>query len=1379
MQELFGIKSPLATERQRFSLARVDDREIMRRRLSFNSIRIMLASPETMRSWSHGEVTKPETINYRSFKPERDGLFCEKTFGPVKDWECNCGKYKRIRYRGVICDRCGVEVTQAKVRRERLGHINLAVPVSHIWYFKAVPSRIGHLLNMSIRDLERVLYYESFVVLEPGTSGLKKKQLISEDEYYELTQDETITLTAKMGAEAIRDLLHEMDLDELSAELRALAKIENSVQRKKETLKRLRIVEAFRQSGNRPEWMILSVIPVLPPDLRPLVPLEGGRFATSDLNDLYRRVINRNNRLKKLIDIRAPEVILRNEKRMLQEAVDALFDNGRRSRAVRGQGNRPLKSLSDMLKGKQGRFRQNLLGKRVDYSGRSVIVVGPELKLHQCGLPKNMALELFKPFIIRKLEDKGFVQTVKSAKRLVERERPEVWDILGEIIKGHPVLLNRAPTLHRLGIQAFEPVLVEGKAIRIHPMVCGAFNADFDGDQMAVHVPLSFEAQIETRQLMLSTNNILLPSSGRPVASPSQDIVLGCNYMTRIRPLPEGKKPKHYYGMEDVRAAFDHKQTGLHEPCILHLNGDRIETSVGRVLFNEILVPWGMAFKNTEMDKKALETLVGDCHRTLGNKTTAILLDALKNLGFTYATQAGITVGIDDIMIPPQKAEIIKRAQTAVAYINQQYQQKVITDGERYNKVIDTWTRVTTEVEEATFKGLAKDRQGFNPIFMMAHSGSRGTKEQIRQLAGMRGLMAKPQKKITGGLGEIIETPVIHNFKEGLTVLEYFVSTHGARKGLADTALKTADAGYLTRRLVDVAQDVIVNLPDCGTVSGLEVGALKEGEEIIEPLGDRVLGRVVVEDVIDPNTNEIIVRAGEEIAEAAAEAIEESGRIEKVSIRSVLKCEAERGICGKCYGRNLATGRMVELGEAAGVIAAQSIGEPGTQLTLRTFHIGGVAGRIVEQSRIKVKTPGTIRFRDLEVVERQNGQLVVVGHKGQIEILGADGKARHRYSPPYGAVVDVKDAQAVVGGEDIFEWDTYNTPILTEKAGTVRFVDIKEKITVRDEVDENTGLRLMVIIDDREKVLQPHIDIMKGERRVASYPLPTGARLHVRDGQEVTAGEPVVKIRREISKTRDITGGLPRVSELFEARKPKDAATVSEIDGRVEFGGVSRGMKKLLVVGESGDTREYLIPQGKHMHVQEGDHVKAGDRLTEGPVNPHDILKIKGIQAVQEYLVNEIQEVYRLQGVRIDDKHIEVIVRQMLQKVRIEDPGDTNFLEGEQVDKALLRIEQRRVETEGGQPATYQPLLLGITKASLSTQSFISSASFQETTRVLTEASVLGMTDHLRGLKENVIIGHLIPAGTGINKYRDIEVIAEDEDEVERPAGAEEEIKSA
>src|SRR5947208_2078996 len=891
MQELFGIKSPLATERQRFSLARVDDRDNSRRKLAFNSIRIMLASPETIRGWSHGEVTKPETINYRSFKPERDGLFCEKIFGPVKDWECNCGKYKRIRYRGVICDRCGVEVTQAKVRRERLGHIELAVPVSHIWFFKGVPSRIGHLLDTSIRDLERILYYESYVVIDPGTTGLKKREILSEDRYLEVEAEEPGSgLVAKMGAEAIRDLLAEIDLEELSAELRTQAKMEKSVQRKKEMLKRLRIVEAFRQSKNRPEWMILQVIPVLPPDLRPLVPLEGGRFATSDLNDLYRRVINRNNRLKKLLEIRAPEVILRNEKRMLQEAVDALFDNGRRSRAVRGQGNRPLKSLSDMLKGKQGRFRQNLLGKRVDYSGRSVIVVGPELKLHQCGLPKNMALELFKPFIIRKLEDKGFVQTVKSAKRLVERERPEVWDILGDIIKGHPVLLNRAPTLHRLGIQAFEPVLVEGKAIRIHPMVCGAFNADFDGDQMAVHVPLSFEAQIETRQLMLSTNNILLPSNGRPVAAPSQDIVLGCNYMTRKRPLPPGKKPKHYAGMTEVRAAYDHKQAGLHDPIVLHLDGQRLDTSVGRVLFNEILVPLGIPFKNTEMDKKALEELVGDCHRNLGNKTTALILDSLKNLGFTYATQAGITVGIDDILIPGSKAAIIERAQKDVAHINQQYQQKVITDGERYNKVIDTWTHVTTEVEEATFQGLASDRDGFSPIYMMAYSGSRGTKEQIRQLAGMRGLMAKPQKKITGGLGEIIESPVIHNFKEGLTVLEYFVSTHGARKGLADTALKTADAGYLTRRLVDVAQDVIVNIEDCGTVSGLEVGALKDGEDVIEPLADGGMVRVAAEDVSHPISNEVIVEAGQMVDEAIAAHVEEAARsgLDKIKIRSVL-----------------------------------------------------------------------------------------------------------------------------------------------------------------------------------------------------------------------------------------------------------------------------------------------------------------------------------------------------------------------------------------------------------------------------------------------------------------------------------------------------------
>ncbi|MGH7727007.1 MAG: DNA-directed RNA polymerase subunit beta' [Candidatus Eiseniibacteriota bacterium] len=1372
MIESAGMSNPLAGALGKVSLTRVEDRD-QRKKASFNSIRIRLASPEVIRSWSHGEVTKPETINYRSFKPEKDGLFCEKIFGPVKDWECNCGKYKRIRYRGVVCDRCGVEVTQAKVRRERLGHIELAVPVSHIWFFKGVPSRIGHLLDMSIRDLERILYYESYVVLDPGTTGLKKKEIISEDKYFEIETEEAGSgIVAKMGAEAIRDLLAEIDLEDLSAELRNNAKHEKSVQRKKEMLKRLRIVEAFRQSKNRPEWMILQVIPVLPPDLRPLVPLEGGRFATSDLNDLYRRVINRNNRLKKLMEIRAPEVILRNEKRMLQEAVDALFDNGRRSRAVRGQGNRPLKSLSDMLKGKQGRFRQNLLGKRVDYSGRSVIVVGPELKLHQCGLPKNMALELFKPFIIRKLEDRGFVQTVKSAKRLVERERPEVWDILGEIIQNHPVLLNRAPTLHRLGIQGFEPVLVEGKAIRIHPLVCSAFNADFDGDQMAVHVPLSFEAQIECSLLMLATNNILSPANGRPLATPSQDIVLGCHFLTKDRRDPrEDKELKAYYGAPEVRSAFDNGVIDLHEAIRVKLDGRLVRTTAGRVFFNDVLPP-ALGFRNETQNRKSLEALVGDTFAQLGPEQTAILLDDLKDLGFRYATRAGITVGIDDIMVPDEKGEIISRAQQEVDTIMRQYRQGVITEGERYNKVIDTWTHVTTEVEAVTFEGLSRDRDGFNPIFMMADSGSRGSREQIRQLAGMRGLMAKPQKRVTGGLGEIIESPVIHNFKEGLTVLEYFISTHGARKGLADTALKTADAGYLTRRLVDVAQDVIINEEDCGTVRGLPVGALKDGEEIIEPLGDRVLGRVASEDVVHPISTELLVEAAQLIDEATAEQIEEASKagLDKLKIRSVLTCEARRGVCGKCYGRNLANGRPVDIGEAVGVIAAQSIGEPGTQLTLRTFHIGGTASRIVEASRIAAKGSGKLVFHAVEFVEwvpphapQAEPLGVIVGHRGEIELVDPEGgRVRQRYNPPYGAILFVRDGQHIEDGQDLFEWDAYSKPVVTEKAGVVHFVDIKDKVTVRDEVDEITGLKLAVIMEDRNKVLQPAIDIVdeKG-KRVAHYPLPTGSRLQVQDGDTVVAGQSLVKIRRESSKTRDITGGLPRVSELFEARRPKDAATVSEIDGRVEFGGVSRGLRKIAVVGDNGDTREYSIPQGRHLHVQEGSYVHAGDRLTEGSVNPHDILRIKGIEEVQEYLVNEIQEVYRLQGVRIDDKHIEVIVRQMLQKVRIDDPGDTVFLEGEQVDRQLLIEENARVREEGLATAQYQPLLLGITKASLSTQSFISAASFQETTRVLTEAAIQGSTDHLRGLKENVIIGHLIPAGTGINRYRTVRLEAE------------------
>ena len=1371
---------------------RPEERE-QRRRPSFNSIRIKLASPDVIRSWSHGEVTKPETINYRSFKPEKDGLFCEKIFGPVKDWECNCGKYKRIRYRGVVCDRCGVEVTQAKVRRERLGHIELAVPVSHIWFFKGVPSRIGHLLNMSIRDLERILYYESFVVIDPGNTGFKKKEIISEDQYNEVMDEQPDSgLKAKMGADAIRDMLSELDLEELSTELRAQAKMETSVQRKKEQLKRLRIVEAFRNSENRPEWMILEAVPVLPPDLRPLVPLEGGRFATSDLNDLYRRVINRNNRLKKLIDIRAPEVILRNEKRMLQEAVDALFDNGRRSRAVRGQGNRPLKSLSDMLKGKQGRFRQNLLGKRVDYSGRSVIVVGPELKLNQCGLPKNMALELFKPFIIRKLEDRGYVQTVKSAKRLVEREKPEVWDILGEIIENHPVLLNRAPTLHRLGIQGFEPVLVEGKAIKVHPLVCAAFNADFDGDQMAVHVPLSFEAQIETSLLMLSTHNILSPAHGRPLATPSQDIVLGCHYLTKSRgeelnprakeaglAATDPRRLKVFHDRGEVRAAWDNQQIALHTHIALMAagitltkpeQGKYIVTTAGRVLFNEV-VPDGIGFVNETMDKKRLEGLVGTCYKQFGAEVTSDLLDELKDLGFKYATRAGFTVGIDDVRIPPEKEEIIAAAQAEVLDVNANYRKGVITEGERYNRVINTWTHATTEVEQITFDGLAKDRDGFNPIFMMADSGSRGNREQVRQLAGMRGLMAKPQKKITGGLGEIIESPVIHNFKEGLNVLEYFISTHGARKGLADTALKTADAGYLTRRLVDVAQDMIINEYDCGTIRGLSVGALKDGEDIIEPLADRVLGRVAAEDVMHPISNEIIVEATQLIDEEIAAKVEEAAKagLEKFRIRSVLTCDSRRGVCGKCYGRNLATGRPVDLGEAVGVIAAQSIGEPGTQLTLRTFHIGGVAGRIVEQSRTVSKDHGTVRLVSVDRVPFEGAAAegrkiaVAVSHHGEVEIFEpASGRVRQRYNVPYGAHLFVEDGMEVNTDDLLFEWDIYNKPVVTEKAGLVRFVDIVERVTVREEVDDTSGAKQLVIMEDRNKERQPAIDIIAANgQKLAHYPLPTNSRLDVRDGQQVASGDVLVKTRREEAKTRDITGGLPRVAELFEARRSKDAATVSEIDGSIEFGAVTRGMRKVMVRGEDTTVCEYLIPQGKHLYVQEGSPVRAGDRLTEGPINPHDILKIKGIEEVQEYLVNEIQEVYRLQGVRIDDKHIEVIVRQMLQKVRIEDPGNTAFLEGENVDRLVVTEENERMLAEGQQPATFQPLLLGITKASLSTESFISAASFQETTRVLTEDAIHGKIDHLRGLKENVIIGHLIPAGTGMPMYRKLRLEAE------------------
>jgi len=1339
------------------------------------AMRIQIASPETIRQWSYGEVTKPETINYRSFKPEKDGLFCERIFGPVKDWECTCGKYKRIRYRGVICDRCGVEVTHSRVRRERMGHIELAVPVAHIWFLKGVPSRIGYMLDMTVRNLERILYYESHIVLDPGDTDLKFKELIDDETFSEL-MDQGKEFTAKMGGEAIRDLLKMINIEELAITLRAQSKVETSVQRKKDVLKRLKVVESFRQSHNKSEWMILGVIPVLPPDLRPLVPLEGGRFATSDLNDLYRRVINRNNRLKKLIEIRAPEVILRNEKRMLQEAVDALFDNSRRSRAVRGQGNRPLKSLSDMLKGKQGRFRQNLLGKRVDYSGRSVIVVGPELEIHQCGLPKSMALELFKPFIIRKLEEKGYVQTVKSAKKLVERERPEVWDILEEIIKDHPVLLNRAPTLHRLGIQAFQPLLIEGKAIQIHPLVCTAFNADFDGDQMAVHVPLSYEAQLEARTLMLASNNILSPANGAPLASPTQDMVLGLYYISMLKEGAKGEG-KVFFSTDELVSAWDHGTIDLHAKVKVRIDGEMVTTTVGRVIANR-MIPKELGFVNEIFDKKTLAELIGTCYKRLGNRRTVRFLERFKDLGFSYATRAGITISIDDIIVPSEKPQLINVAQKAVNQIQKQYKDGIITDGERYNKIIDTWTHTTNNVADAMLETLNRDRDGFNPIYMMAISGSRGNKEQIRQIAGMRGLMAKPQKRITGGIGEIIEMPITANFKEGLTVLQYFISTHGARKGLADTALKTADAGYLTRRLVDVAQDVIITEFDCGTIMGMDTEALKEGEEIIEALSDRILGRVVVDDIIDPQTGEEICKANTLVDEAIAAEIEERG-VEKVKIRCVLTCEAKRGVCAFCYGRNLATGNLTDLGEAVGVIAAQSIGEPGTQLTLRTFHVGGTASRIAEQTQKATNHAGVVQYRAIKTVVDRNKNVIAVGRKG--ELLIRDEKSeriRARFGVPYGAALKVKENDKVEKDAIIYEWDPYSDSIIADKVGRLRFVDVKEGVTLREKLDDKTGLRQMVIVEDRDKKRHPHIELIdKNNKIVGNFIVPTGAHIMIHDNTEILPGDIICRIPKAISKTRDITGGLPRVAELFEVRKPKEAAVVSEIDGLVEFGAVTKGMRKINVTSDGGDKRSYIVPQGKHLRVYEGDRVEAGDNLTEGPVNPFDILSIKGVKAAQNYLVNEIQEVYRLQGVRINDKHIEVIVRQMLQKVVVEDPGDTRFLEGDIASKAEFRDENERTMREKGKPATFKPLLLGITKASLTTESFISAASFQETTRVLTEAAVQGKVDYLRGLKENVIMGHLIPAGTGLQKYSQIKIADEvSEEELLEREFAEEEL---
>ncbi|MBX9927956.1 MAG: DNA-directed RNA polymerase subunit beta' [Gemmatimonadaceae bacterium] len=1386
---------------------------------AFDYIQVRIASPEEIRGprdskererlelaglrtwWSWGEVTKPETINYRSFKPEKDGLFCEKTFGPVKDWECHCGKYKRIRYRGVICDRCGVEVTLSKVRRDRMGHIELAVPVAHIWFFKTLPSPMGNLLDLTLRDLEKVVYYSNYVVIEPGEQEVRQNDLLDEEQYLTLKmkakEEGDSAFLADIGAPAVRELLKRLDIDKVAEQLRVEVVTETSQHKKKAMLKRLKIVEAFRNSGqggavrNQPEWMILDVVPVIPPDLRPLVPLDGGRFATSDLNDLYRRVINRNNRLQKLIVHRAPEVILRNEKRMLQESVDALFDNGRRSKAIRGRGKRPLKSLSDMLKGKQGRFRQNLLGKRVDYSGRSVIVVGPELKLHQCGLPKAMALELFKPFIIHKLVEKGIAETVKRAKKIVERESSEVFEILEEIIRDHPVLLNRAPTLHRLGIQAFEPVLVEGKAIRIHPLVCAAFNADFDGDQMAVHVPLSFEAQLEARVLMLSSNNILKPADGRPVAEPSQDIVLGCYVATKAEqafdeivkdPKKSAKVPTYTNAAEVEMAIANGRLTMRSTVRFLVQKGDAkpawVVTTAGRVLFNEI-VPPVLGFQNKEMKKKALSELVFESYRHAGLASTVALLDRLKEFGFRNATRGGVSIGVSDLEIPDEKVSLLEDAGARVERFQRAYTTGNITNGERYNKVIDTWTHANNDVAEAMIKSMRESQGGFNPVFMMFDSGSRGSRDQIRQLAGMRGLMAKPQKKLTGGIGEIIENPIKSNFREGLSVLEYFSSTHGARKGLADTALKTADAGYLTRRLCDVAQDVTITEEDCGTVMGLDTAALKEGEDIIEPLSERIVGTVAAEDVYDPQLRDeagrpqLLVEAGQMIQEEVAKAIEETG-IESIKIRSVLTCEAKRGLCRMCYGRNLATMHMVDLGEAVGIISAQSIGEPGTQLTLRTFHIGGTAARIAEQTARKTKVAGVVEFGDrLVSVTNAEGQRIVTSYEGELFIRATrakDAPITARLQVPLGSVLMVTDGADVAKDEVIFTWDPYTNPIINDVDGEIRFVEIVEGESVAEELDELTGLRQRVIIEDREKKLHPHIEIWqtKGgkEKKVRDFVIPVGAQIIVEDGQKIAAGTTIAKVGREAYKTRDITGGLPRVAELFEARKPKDPATVAEIDGIVRFGDIKRGKREIFVApmrpdGSLDETQEaqlYEVPAGKHLRVHEGDRVRAGDRLSEGPVNPHDILRIKGPRAVQEYLLNEVQEVYRLQGVKINDKHIGVIVRQMLQKVRVLDPGDTEHLEGENVDRAVFREANEKAKKKKERPGNSEPLLLGITKASLTTQSFISAASFQETTRVLTDAAIRGAKDNLLGLKENIIIGHLIPAGTGIYRYSQVDM---------------------
>ncbi|MGC2028464.1 MAG: DNA-directed RNA polymerase subunit beta' [Steroidobacteraceae bacterium] len=1346
---------------------------------NFDSIKIGLASPDMIRSWSYGEVKKPETINYRTFKPERDGLFCAKIFGPVKDYECLCGKYKRLKHRGVVCEKCGVEVTQSKVRRERMGHIELASPTAHIWFLKSLPSRIGLMLDMTLREIERVLYFEAFVVVDPGMTSLQRGQLLTDEMYLESIEEHGDEFDARMGAEAVHELLKSMDLPSEVVKVREDMANTNSETKIKRLSKRLKLIEAFMESGNKPEWMVLTVLPVLPPDLRPLVPLDGGRFATSDLNDLYRRVINRNNRLRRLLELNAPDIIVRNEKRMLQEAVDALLDNGRRGRAITGTNKRPLKSLADMIKGKQGRFRQNLLGKRVDYSGRSVIVVGPTLRLHQCGLPKKMALELFKPFIFSKLQLRGEASTIKAAKRLVEREGPEVWDILEEVIREHPVLLNRAPTLHRLGIQAFEPVLIEGKAIQLHPLVCTAFNADFDGDQMAVHVPLSIEAQLEARALMMSSNNILSPANGDPIIVPSQDVVLGLYYMTRERVGAKGEGMA-FSDVAEVHRAYESRNIDLQAKVKVRLseyvrdpsgklvqNVRVVATTAGRALLSEIL-PHGLSFDaiNQDMTKKTISGTINACYRTVGLKETVVFADQLMYTGFHYATRAGVSIGVDDMVVPLQKTKILATAEKEVKEIQEQYSSGLVTNGERYNKVVDIWSRTNDQVAKAMMEKLGTDevtdtkgnkvrQKSFNSIFMMADSGARGSAAQIRQLAGMRGLMAKPD-------GSIIETPITANFREGLNVLQYFISTHGARKGLADTALKTANSGYLTRRLVDVAQDLVVTEVDCGTTNGLSITPIVEGGDVVEGLGERVLGRVVSDDVVVAASGEALVKAGTLIDEKLVKLLEKMG-IDQVMVRSPITCETRYGVCAQCYGRDLGRGHRINIGEAVGVIAAQSIGEPGTQLTMRTFHVGGAASRAAAANGVEVKSKGTIRLHNIKTVRHEKGHLVAVSRSGELGVVDEFGRERERYKIPYGATITVNDADVVTAGQSVANWDPHTHPVVTEVAGMIKFSDFVDGITVTSQVDDVTGLTSTVVLDPKQrgsggKDLRPVVRLTNAKGKEvtfantdipAVYALPAGAIVSLEDGSKVSVGDVIARIPQESSKTRDITGGLPRVADLFEARKPKDSAILAERSGTVSFGKETKGKRRLIITNEGTDKYEELIPKWRHLNVFEGEQVEKGEVIADGEPNPHDILRLQGVEALANYLVREIQDVYRLQGVKINDKHIEVIVRQMLRKIEVLDTGDSALLRGEQMDRGRLLDVIAKQKAEGKHQSTWEPMLLGITKASLATESFISAASFQETTRVLTEAAVRGLKDDLRGLKENVIVGRLIPAGTG------------------------------